>query len=150
MVCVVRRIFTAYCCFFFVKQKTAYEMRISDWSSDVCSSDLALVAAEAAARQVARRYQARARRAAGHGDGVRRRGVVVVDDEFAAGEGRCCRRCRGDLRLGTGGGQAVPRGFEEGIHRAQGALLRGTTLRGPAGGLGVVGTQLLDALEVFR
>src|SRR3546814_9306857 len=29
-----------YVCFFFVKQKTAYEMRISDWSSDVCSSDL--------------------------------------------------------------------------------------------------------------
>src|SRR3546814_3015416 len=27
-------------CFFFFKQKTAYEMRISDWSSDVCSSDL--------------------------------------------------------------------------------------------------------------
>src|SRR3546814_9437640 len=30
---------------FFCKQKTAYEMRISDWSSDVCSSDLATVAA---------------------------------------------------------------------------------------------------------
>src|SRR3546814_10340616 len=29
-----------WCCFF-VKQKTAYDMRISDWSSDVCSSDLA-------------------------------------------------------------------------------------------------------------
>src|SRR3546814_15935071 len=28
------------CYFFFFKQKTAYEMRISDWSSDVCSSDL--------------------------------------------------------------------------------------------------------------
>src|SRR3546814_2888043 len=28
--------------FFFFKQKTAYEMRISDWSSDVCSSDLTL------------------------------------------------------------------------------------------------------------
>src|SRR3546814_11680704 len=28
--------------FFFVKQKTAYEMRISDWSSDVCSSDLTM------------------------------------------------------------------------------------------------------------
>src|SRR3546814_12139719 len=27
-------------CFFFFKQKTAYEMRTSDWSSDVCSSDL--------------------------------------------------------------------------------------------------------------
>src|SRR3546814_3797093 len=30
------------CLFFFFKQKTAYEMRISDWSSDVCSSDLVL------------------------------------------------------------------------------------------------------------
>src|SRR3546814_10759851 len=30
--------------FFFFKQKTAYEMRISDWSSDVCSSDLRLAA----------------------------------------------------------------------------------------------------------
>src|SRR3546814_12701007 len=29
------------CFVFFFKQKTAYEMRISDWSSDVCSSDLA-------------------------------------------------------------------------------------------------------------
>src|SRR3546814_10055350 len=28
------------CLFFFCKQKTAYEMRMSDWSSDVCSSDL--------------------------------------------------------------------------------------------------------------
>src|SRR3546814_14491480 len=33
--------FVSYYCFlFFFKQKTAYEMRISDWSSDVCSSDL--------------------------------------------------------------------------------------------------------------
>src|SRR3546814_9171083 len=32
--------------FFFFKQKTAYEMRISDWSSDVCSSDLILSSAE--------------------------------------------------------------------------------------------------------
>src|SRR3546814_19404235 len=29
--------------FFFFKQKTAYEMRISDWSSDVCSSDLKMI-----------------------------------------------------------------------------------------------------------
>src|SRR3546814_4962380 len=38
--CVV--VFWFVCCFFFFffKQKTAYEMRISDWSSDVCSSDL--------------------------------------------------------------------------------------------------------------
>src|SRR3546814_1407766 len=32
------------CFFFFFKQKTAYEMRISDWSSDVCSSDLGAAA----------------------------------------------------------------------------------------------------------
>src|SRR3546814_2193568 len=31
--------------FFVFKQKTAYEMRISDWSSDVCSSDLSLLTA---------------------------------------------------------------------------------------------------------
>src|SRR3546814_2098564 len=40
---------------FFFKQKTAYEMRISDWSSDVCSSDLQAGGAERAVepRQVA-------------------------------------------------------------------------------------------------
>src|SRR3546814_10050261 len=32
--------------FFFFKQKTAYEMRISDWSSDVCSSDLVRISNE--------------------------------------------------------------------------------------------------------
>src|SRR3546814_3230173 len=35
-------------CICFFKQKTAYEMRISDWSSDVCSSDLALASSAAA------------------------------------------------------------------------------------------------------
>src|SRR3546814_2757703 len=38
-------------CFFFFKQKTAYEMRISDWSSDVCSSDLAAGEARGRARR---------------------------------------------------------------------------------------------------
>src|SRR3546814_7910714 len=37
--------------FFFFKQKTAYEMRISDWSSDVCSSDLNRVAGRASDAQ---------------------------------------------------------------------------------------------------
>src|SRR3546814_3452918 len=54
--------------FFFFKQKTAYEMRISDWSSDVCSSDL-----EA---RVSRRPCARP---GGGGDAVR---------EVSAGAGR--------------------------------------------------------------
>src|SRR3546814_11207292 len=47
VVCIVLCVF-----FFFFKQKTAYEMRISDWSSDVCSSDLVIspIAAEAVRR----------------------------------------------------------------------------------------------------
>src|SRR3546814_2807559 len=36
----VGRVDVTFLVFFFFKQKTAYEMRISDWSSDVCSSDL--------------------------------------------------------------------------------------------------------------
>src|SRR3546814_2701944 len=36
------------CVLFFFKQKTAYEMRISDWSSDVCSSDLHTQASQVA------------------------------------------------------------------------------------------------------
>src|SRR3546814_5461871 len=38
---VVSFVYWCFLFFFFFKQKTAYEMRISDWSSDVCSSDLA-------------------------------------------------------------------------------------------------------------
>src|SRR3546814_7290497 len=43
--CILYLFFMCFACFvllffFFFKQKTAYEMRISDWSSDVCSSDL--------------------------------------------------------------------------------------------------------------
>src|SRR3546814_6056794 len=38
--CIVWIVDFAVSCSFFYKQKTAYEMRISDWSSDVCSSDL--------------------------------------------------------------------------------------------------------------
>src|SRR3546814_19115713 len=45
--CVVCVIF-----FFFFKQKTAYEMRISDWSSDVCSSDLVKPQVEVRSRRV--------------------------------------------------------------------------------------------------
>src|SRR3546814_10235078 len=55
--------FIVLCCLFFFKQKTAYEMRISDWSSDVCSSDLrqSVGPCRDAAR---RRSRARARRTA--------------------------------------------------------------------------------------
>src|SRR3546814_13646611 len=41
----------------FFKQKTAYEMRISDWSSDVCSSDLEAEAGDEVGHQVARHHE---------------------------------------------------------------------------------------------
>src|SRR3546814_2554213 len=42
---------------FFVKQKTAYEVRISDWSSDVCSSDIAMKLIELDAGNVSLEYR---------------------------------------------------------------------------------------------
>src|SRR3546814_7731676 len=45
-----------YVSFFFVKQKTAYEMRISDWSSDVCSSDLTRTLSRERAKDMASDY----------------------------------------------------------------------------------------------
>src|SRR3546814_9741404 len=50
------------CVFFFFKQKTAYEMRISDWSSDVCSSDLFAPSAPAF-RNAGNRHPSRVRNA---------------------------------------------------------------------------------------
>src|SRR3546814_10891022 len=44
--CLCISVYSFLLCFFFFKQKTAYEMRISDWSSDVCSSDLSVPSKE--------------------------------------------------------------------------------------------------------
>src|SRR3546814_16183029 len=48
--CVFLRTLSLVVFFFFFKQKTAYELRISDWSSDVCSSDLKPACAASAAQ----------------------------------------------------------------------------------------------------
>src|SRR3546814_4443128 len=55
------------CFFFFFKQKTAYEMRISDWSSDVCSSDLGAPHARFRTAPVRRRARPRTWRRARYG-----------------------------------------------------------------------------------
>src|SRR3546814_14545184 len=55
--------FFVLCVIFFFKQKTAYEMRISDWSSDVCSSDLG--AGSTSSGSCRRRAACRARTGAG-------------------------------------------------------------------------------------
>src|SRR3546814_1902100 len=65
-------------CFFFFKQKTAYEMRISDWSSDVCSSDLL-------ALLLATPSFAHAGDAPGDGERVRARELGVAPGIFAPG-----------------------------------------------------------------
>src|SRR3546814_5090128 len=58
LLCVIGCILLYVCFFFFFKQKTAYEMRISDWSSDVCSSDLPPTAGSGPCRQPARPWAA--------------------------------------------------------------------------------------------
>src|SRR3546814_1327309 len=84
-------------CFFFFKQKTAYEMRISDWSSDVCSSDLiAVIEGRSVAVDLAP-----------SGYGFARR----VDGAWQPLPGRAFER-RGwpsDVRVAAGGGQGVAR-----------------------------------------
>src|SRR3546814_3868498 len=65
--------------FFFFKQKTAYEMRISDWSSDVCSSDLAKVPGRGHFRGLKARRQAK---------GIRWR--PPDHDQSRSSETRCC------------------------------------------------------------
>src|SRR3546814_1932470 len=63
--------FRCYILFFFFKQKTAYEMRISDWSSDVCSSDLAFRASpQADGAVLAAAAALRQTRRMGEGDGT--------------------------------------------------------------------------------
>src|SRR3546814_10308806 len=67
--------------FFFFKQKTAYEMRISDWSSDVCSSDLALFQVESGLVEGKAKF------------GDQRRRVVDVKQLFRSEERRVGKEC---------------------------------------------------------
>src|SRR3546814_10307362 len=84
--------------FFFFKQKTAYEMRISDWSSDVCSSDLLIpLLTLLLALQAPVRAQ---EPAPAGGDSAVERGRYIFD---AAG----CLGCHTDIK---GGGQRLAGG----------------------------------------
>src|SRR3546814_3797300 len=82
--------------FFFFKQKTAYEMRISDWSSDVCSSDLRIAPLLQGADRPARRHRAYLPRR--H---LQERGRTLPAQRPVArsegGEPRLCRRALGKL-----------------------------------------------------
>src|SRR3546814_7454889 len=87
----------SFVCFFCFKQKTAYELRISDWSSDVCSSDLG--EAEIGIGDDVEPGHRRQRAVADHGDVL---AAVVGEAAVAVGEFElglvneaarsCCRR----------------------------------------------------------
>src|SRR3546814_3409216 len=64
---------------FFFKQKTAYEMRISDWSSDVCSSDLDRRGASRLGRPLPRRGRNRSPARPAAGGSLARDLLVVLD-----------------------------------------------------------------------
>src|SRR3546814_4481514 len=87
--------------FFFFKQKTAYEMRIGDWSSDVCSSDLCVVAQH---RQIGddadacgdeEQLQVPQQRVRGPQDvrGLRRTAYLQDDEEQRSEERRVGKEC---------------------------------------------------------
>src|SRR3546814_17712629 len=82
--------------FFFFKQKTAYEMRISDWSSDVCSSDLT----EGPHEQGRHRYANRSRTSKGQYPHQARKGAEVLYDPQI---GRASCRERVCQRVDLGG-----------------------------------------------
>src|SRR3546814_9181692 len=66
---------------FFFKQKTAYEMRISDWSSDVCSSDLAMISGCSATSFLPAEV---ARNARDSGEGVMLTAAAIIGSLTAA------------------------------------------------------------------
>src|SRR3546814_16815820 len=81
--------------YFFFKQKTAYEMRISDWSSDVCSSDLRGRAASRRCRKPGCRGRGRksAPRERGARSATARRAGETRSEERRVGK-ECVRTCR--------------------------------------------------------
>src|SRR3546814_3351373 len=102
------------CLVFFFKHKTADEMRISDWSADVCSSDLFGGGDQAALRMV----PADQGLVTGNGPGLQRTLRLVQQPQFAVGHGM------GQVvgQLAAGPGAFVHVGFEEANGVADGRL----------------------------
>src|SRR3546814_9790849 len=81
--------------FWFFKQKTAYEMRISDWSSDVCSSDLGLdrIGGEGASDRVARQRSGQAGQGCVGGRSERAAATVAFWQITTDGVKKCVSIC---------------------------------------------------------
>src|SRR3546814_17400581 len=91
-------------CLFFFKQKTAYEMRISDWSSDVCSSDLLTEGIGSEKIEVADPARSgNPDRSVAEGECV----IVVFRSQVHAQRGVAIGICRADSSVGEAGNIAV-------------------------------------------
>src|SRR3546814_2920376 len=84
--------------FFFFKQKTAYEMRISDWSSDVCSSDLDRSTAYRSAYGATREFAALVGGKQEHCTRYSERRIVLRQDERSGW--KCCSARSEERRVG--------------------------------------------------
>src|SRR3546814_11908974 len=87
---------------FFFKQKTAYEMRISDWSSDVCSSDLALSGIAAEGLE--------------HGSGIASRTLASLEHKWADDRDRLTRK---HIPVIDEAGMVGTRQLERGVSEAE-------------------------------
>src|SRR3546814_20103806 len=103
--------------FFFFKQKTAYELRISDWSSDVCSSDLAKSMGVVRAARLGRLRRSRAPELAELGvqpgpvddaSGTKGRGHLVFSRWQLPTPERSAERCVGNEGGSPGGSRGPP------------------------------------------
>src|SRR3546814_16123004 len=97
------------CDVFFFKQKTAYEMRISDWSSDVCSSDLIANGPPGIAAAVAEADRAEVDRLTQEVFAQRKR----VADAQRALQARETKKAREEVRIGTTKMEAALRRLHE-------------------------------------
>src|SRR3546814_1369153 len=97
------------CDVFFFKQKTAYEMRISDWSSDVCSSDAIANGPPGIAAAVAEADRAEVDRLTQEVFAQRKR----VADAQRALQARETKKAREDVRIGTNKMEAALRRLDE-------------------------------------
>src|SRR3546814_20284402 len=78
---------TGRCLLFFFKQKTAYEMRISDWSSDVCSSDLVVLRRQRIGAEQ-RHFVGKPRRDVENPDQLRGLRLAMIDKAVEVGRQR--------------------------------------------------------------
>src|SRR3546814_306826 len=138
--------FVFICLFFFFKQKTAYEMRMSDWSSDVCSSDLT----PASAQEIGLDHAAAAVELI-HAYSLIHDDLPCMDDDTLRRGRPTVHVCFNEATAMLAGDALQPLAFELlGLMPIAPALIVQATqlLARSAGSLGMVGGQAIDCESV--